>query len=76
MGEGDHGIRSPSRTTQPPTSVVVSDPAGTEFTQGYVTNLSKPLGAIIMDKDNHAATTILMDTLISGFTLPQKETGL
>lgn len=29
-----------------------------------------------MDKDNHAATTILMDTLISGFTLPQKETGL
>ena len=29
-----------------------------------------------MDKDNHAATKVLMDTLISGFTSPQKEIGL
>ena len=53
--EGDHGVRSLSRTTQPPASGAVSSPAGAESTQRYVTNLSKLLETIIMDKDNHAA---------------------
>ena len=74
--EGIHGTKSPSRTTQPPTSVAVSDQAGIECTRGYVTNLSKLLGVIIMEKENHVGTTILMGTLISRFTSPQKETGL
>ncbi|KAL0000200.1 hypothetical protein SO802_019802, partial [Lithocarpus litseifolius] len=74
--EGDHGARSLSLTTQPPASDAGSSPAGTESTQGYVTNLSKLLETIITDKDNHAATAVLMDTLISGFTSSQKETDL
>ena len=74
--DGDHGVRSSSRTTQPPASDTVSTPAGTESTQRYVTDLSKSLEMIIMDKDNHAATKVLMDTLILGFTSPQKEISL
>ena len=68
--EGIRGTRSSSRNTQPPTSIVVSDLAGIECTRGYVTNLSKPLGVIIMEKENHVGTTILMGILISRFTSP------
>ena len=66
--DGFNGGRVASSITQTPCSNAVTNPAGTESTNGNVTTHSYLYGADLMGRNNHEATNAGTDSSISEFT--------